>query len=160
MGDSKDSHRKTWYLCNAPHRFRIKWHTHKADTCHTHIHILEDQGDSNPTTNLDDAPTDSNSSEADTYISSISDATDSPYVTSLLAYSFNLMGDRLEVKDAAVVSLMALNQACQLYHRLILVLLDYYAYGFPSYPPPPLPSSAYIFIVLPSWSAYSYRFTN
>ena len=53
---SKESHGKTWYFCNTPHRFHVKCYTRTADTCCTHIHILDDQVDSKTTTNASDAP--------------------------------------------------------------------------------------------------------
>ena len=71
--------------------------------------MLEDQGDPKPTANTADAPPDPNSSQADTDISSISDATDSSYVTSLLASALNLMGNHQEAKDAVAEYLISLN---------------------------------------------------
>ena len=86
--------------------------------------MLEDQGDFNPTANMATDPCDSNSSQVDTYISSISDATDSSNVTSLLASAFKLMGNYPEARDAVTAALMALNQTLWLYHRLIIVLFS------------------------------------
>ena len=110
MGNSKESHRKTWYFCNAPHRFHVNCHTHTTNTCRTRIRMLEDQGDSNPTSNAANAPLDSKLSQADTDISSISDATDYSNVTSLLSYTFNIMGNYPEANDTVASDLMALNQ--------------------------------------------------
>ena len=71
-----------------------------------------------------DAPPDSNSSQADTDISSISDATESSNVTSIPAYDFNLMGDIPEAKDVVSAALMTTNQNWKLYHRLIILLFS------------------------------------
>ena len=73
--------------------------------------MLEDQGDYKPTYNTADAPPNSNNSQANTDIISISDATDSYDVTSFLESAFNLMGDHPEAKDTVAADLMALNQA-------------------------------------------------
>ena len=111
VGNSKESHDKTWYFCDTPRRFCVKWNTHTSSNFRTRIHMLNYQGDSNPTANADDAPNDFNISQANTDISSISNATDSYNVTSLLASAFNLMGDHPEAKDAVSAALMSLNQA-------------------------------------------------
>ena len=72
--------------------------------------MLEDQGYSNPNANTADDPPDYNRRQADTDIISISDATDSSDVISLLAPAFSLMGNYPEVKDAADAYMMALDQ--------------------------------------------------
>ena len=72
--------------------------------------MLEDQGDSKPTANADNAPPDSNIIQDDTDIRRISNATGYSDVTSILAYDFNLMCNYPEAKDAVAAALMSLNQ--------------------------------------------------
>ena len=96
---------------------------------------MEDQGDYKPTTNAYYYPPKSNNSQLYTDISSISDATGSSDVTSILASALNIMGNNPEAKDTVVESLMSLNQSWKLYHMSILLFLVYCAYGLPSYPP-------------------------
>ena len=122
VGNSKESHINTWSFCDALHFSRIKWNTHTANTCRTRIRMMEDQGDSNPTANRYDAPPDSNSIQDNTDISSISDATYSSDMTSLLASAFNLMSNHPEGNDTVTSALMGLNQSQWLYHILILVI--------------------------------------
>ena len=104
--------------------------------------MLEDQGDPKPTANAADNPPEYNSIQANTDIIRTSDATDSSDVTSILTSTFNFVGGHPEAKDYISAAVMALNQAWNLYHSLILVLLVYYASGFPpwlsSFPPPHL----------------------
>ena len=73
--------------------------------------MMEDQGCYKPTYNAADDPTNSNSRPAYTDISSITDATESSDITSILTSTFNIMVDRPEAKDAIAASMMALSQA-------------------------------------------------
>ena len=73
--------------------------------------MMEDQGDYKPTTNAYYYPPKSNNSQLYTDISSISDATGSSDVTSILASALNIMGNNPEAKDTVVESLMSLNQS-------------------------------------------------
>ena len=111
MGDTKEFHGKTWYLCDVPRLLHIKWHTHTANTCRTHILMLNKKSDSKSTSNTSDAPPDSNRRQADTYIGSITDTTEYSYVTILPVSTFNIMGNRPEAKDAVAASLMTLSQS-------------------------------------------------
>ena len=131
MDDSKEPHRKTWYFCNFPHCFCVKCHTHTTNTCRTCTHMLEYQGDYKPTTNTKDSPPNSKSSQSDTDISSISNATDSSDVTSLLAYALNIMVNYPEAKESVASALMDLNQTLHLYHRLIIVIFSILCLWFP-----------------------------
>ena len=97
---------------------------HTDNTFCTRICMLEDQGYYNPTANATGAPLNSNRSQDDTGIGSISDVTDSSDINSLLASAFNIMGGHQEEKDAIASSMMELNQDWRLYHWLILVLIS------------------------------------
>ena len=121
--------------------------------------MLEDQGYSNTTANTADDPTNYNSSQAETDIRRISDATDTSYITSLLAPAFNIIGNHPDAKEAVASDLMALNQYWWLYHRSVLVLLIYYTYGLLSCTPS-YNFYASILVILPSCSASSYQLTN
>ena len=109
--NSKESHDKTRYFCDTPCRFCVKWNTHTSSNFRTRIHMLNYQGDSNPTANADDAPNDFNISQANTDISSITNATEYYYVTSILSSDFNIMDNHPEAKYAIATSLIELNQA-------------------------------------------------
>ena len=60
--------------------------------------MMEDRGDYKTTANAEDAPPDSNSIQAETEIISISDATDSSEITSIISSALNIMGNHPEAK--------------------------------------------------------------
>jgi hypothetical protein len=52
VGNTKPFYGATWYFCDCPnHRDRIKWHTHAAADCCTHINWLSNKTSGPPIAN-------------------------------------------------------------------------------------------------------------
>ena len=116
IGDTKSFNGKIYHYCDAPHRARIKWHTHSPADCRVRQKFLQKksgkEGSSidEPAANLVDTTGDDSFTIPESNVDEESSNADSPSnLHALLATAMNLVTDNDVVRDYIAEAINAAN---------------------------------------------------